>query len=248
MCLHGHYCPVHQGNLICLPFISRLLWFRERSAGGFQLIACTFPYSSIKARPPFPLTIYSTAATREEDQTGDKTQARKNRKGYSCIIRGMWLLNENRKTVWHLKAMTVSILCQRWFVIQPGTTSDRAHLRICLPYAYQKSGMCARFLPWHTGSIAIKGRNSSTLASSDILKHRRFTPGVGGGRVCLPERVFVCTWGMRMREGVPDIRSQKKWGWSIYNFFPRAIFNSLRESRGMSIWDQTFNGRDCPIN
>ncbi len=68
-----------KGILIFLSFISRLLWFRERSAGGFQLIACTFPYSSIKARPPFPLTIYSTAATRE-DQTGDKTQARKNRK------------------------------------------------------------------------------------------------------------------------------------------------------------------------
>lgn len=69
-----------KGIEIFLSFISRLLWFRERSAGGFLLIACTFPSSSIKARPPFPLTIYSTAATREEDLTGDKTQARKNRK------------------------------------------------------------------------------------------------------------------------------------------------------------------------
>lgn len=62
-----------KGIQIFLSFISQLLWYRECSAGGFLLIACTFPSSSIKARPPFPLTIYSTAATREEDQTGDKT-------------------------------------------------------------------------------------------------------------------------------------------------------------------------------
>ncbi len=69
--------------------------------------------------------------------------------------------------------------------------------------------MCARFLPWHTGSIAIKGRNSSTLASSDILKQSKiYSRGGRGARLFAWTSVCVCV-GMRMREGVPDIRSQK---------------------------------------
>ncbi len=128
----------------------------------------------------------------------------------------MWILNENRKTVWHLKAMTVSSLCQRRFVIQPGTTSDRAHLRICLPYAYQKSGMCARLLPWRTGSITIKGRNSSTLASSNILKQSKvYSRGGRGARLFAWEWVFVCACGCE--RGFLTF-ANRKWEWSVCNF------------------------------
>lgn len=82
--------------------------------------------------------------------------------------------------------------------------------------AYHKSGMCVRFLPWRTGSFAIKGRNSSTLASSDILKQSKVYSrgGRGGASVCLSVGVCVCVDA----RGGSWHSLTRKWGRSIWNF------------------------------
>lgn len=86
-CLCGHCRPAYTGNTD-LPFPSHsivsslslylsvslsrswlvLLWFHVHSAGGFLLIACTFPSSSIKARSPFPFPFTVLPQDRERQK------------------------------------------------------------------------------------------------------------------------------------------------------------------------------------